>query len=162
MRRRGGALRPSVGPATAPVALGPYRTALHPRPHRLELGDVCSPLSPRTLIPWHRCAVSFVDSFSQVRALDAEMENSLANKRVTFPQATNQRFANDWRQPIVNIRWLTLRKTLEFADTSGKITPLITVWLEVRVLPGPPPRFFALDFICLSPFPPAPDYKVRE
>jgi Protein of unknown function (DUF2380) len=47
-------------------------------------------------------------------------------------------FANDWPQPIVNIRWLTWRKTSDFIDISGEVTALITVWLEVRILPGPP------------------------
>src|SRR5439155_10761835 len=41
------------------LALESYRSVLHPRPLRLELGHVCLPLSPRRLIPWHRCAVSF-------------------------------------------------------------------------------------------------------
>ena len=39
---------------------------------------------------------------------------------------------------------------------------LITVWLEVRVLPGPPPIFFSIDFICFSLFSPAPGPQVRE
>jgi hypothetical protein len=29
-------------------------------------------------------------------------------------------------------------KNADFIDVSDKVTPLITVWLEVRVLPGPP------------------------
>jgi hypothetical protein len=58
--------------------------------------------------------------------------------------------------------------TIERVKSSGKSTPaivvppLITVWLEVRVLPGPPLIFFSPDFICFSRFSPAPGHQVRE
>jgi hypothetical protein len=39
---------------------------------------------------------------------------------------------------------------------------LITVWLEVRVLPGPPLEFVAIVFISVFVLAPAPDDEVRE
>jgi hypothetical protein len=51
----------------------------------------------------------------------------------------------------------TARRRYRPADKSRQNNALITIWLEVRVLPGPPPKFFTFDFIALSPLPPAPD-----
>jgi hypothetical protein len=39
----------------------------------------------------------------------------------------------DREHPLVGVT-----KNADFIDVSDKVTPLITVWLEVRVLPGPP------------------------
>jgi hypothetical protein len=39
---------------------------------------------------------------------------------------------------------------------------LIIVWLEVRVLPGPPLGIFATEFIFLFPLSVAPHTKVRQ
>ena len=39
-------------------------------------------------------------------------------------------------------------EAIEVQEVEGVVDhPFITVWLEVRVLPGPPPIFFAIDFM---------------
>jgi hypothetical protein len=52
--------------------------------------------------------------------------------------ASNQRITNEWYESNANICWLERRKKLDFIGTSDEVTALITVWLEVRVLPGLP------------------------
>jgi len=48
-----------------------------------------------------------------------------------------------------------------FLPKSRGFLPLITVWLEVRVLPGPPLINFAFDFILIFVLADAPCAKVR-
>ena len=45
---------------------------------------------------------------------------------------------NETPQPNANIRQRTCAKMPVFIDFSGEVSALITAWLEVRVLPGPP------------------------
>ena len=47
---------------------------------------------------------------------------------------------NETPQPNVNERLRTAAVMLDFVDLSGAGRALITAWLEVRVLPGPPPN----------------------
>ena len=56
--------------------------------------------------------------------------------------AFGQRFANETPVPNVNKRRQVTSESSDFAGSSGMLASLITAWLEVRVLPGPP--FFAL------------------
>src|SRR5262249_30926318 len=51
----------------------------------------------------------------------------------TQPTLRQQLAATDREHLLVGVI-----KNVDFIDASGKVTPLITVWLEVRILPGPP------------------------
>jgi hypothetical protein len=62
----------------------------------------------------------------------------------------DQWMTNETPQPNVNERYRTSAKMPIFIDLSGEGTALITAWLEVRVLPGPPPLFYLFDLACAS------------
>ncbi len=50
----------------------------------------------------------------------------------------NQWITNETPQPNANERQRTCAEMPNVAELSGAVTALITAWLEVRVLPGPP------------------------
>src|ERR1700722_2984623 len=57
---------------------------------------------------------------------------------------------NETTQPNENKRRRTRAEMPIFAEFFGAVTALITAWLEVRVLPGPPDKPSALDLIDVS------------
>ena len=70
-------------------------------------------------------------------------------KEIRKPPVLDQRLTNDTQQPNKNKRRQTSSNTtliIRFFGVSGEGVPLITVWLEVRVLPGPPPFNSRFDF----------------
>jgi hypothetical protein len=69
------------------------------------------------------------------------------------PRATHlpdQWMTNETPQPNANIRRQSCKGITVFVDFSGEGSALITAWLEVRVLPGPPLIFYLFDLACAS------------
>ncbi|MGY3079695.1 hypothetical protein ACVWZZ_006103 [Bradyrhizobium sp. LM6.10] len=59
-------------------------------------------------------------------------------KGVGATQTANQSITNTTAQPNANKRPYSSSNSSVFSASSGFPFPLITVWLQVRVLPGPP------------------------
>ena len=73
-------------------------------------------------------------------------EGEGARRRTAATFQFNQRITNETPQPNENKRRRTVAELPIIAELSGAVTALITAWLEVRVLPGPPPKNFVFDF----------------
>jgi hypothetical protein len=60
-----------------------------------------------------------------------------------LPLVRGQCFANEWSEPNANKRRQFVSESSGFTGDLSERGSLITVWLEVRVLPGPPFSFCA-------------------
>jgi hypothetical protein len=71
--------------------------------------------------------------------------------------AVKPRITNKPVRPIVNERAWTRAKVSIFKELSDEPCALITAWLQVRVLPGPPLKKYLFVFIYFFRLAPAPD-----